>query len=876
MEIDLSDVDIQRQLIELDRVDFEDDLMAFFRAAWPHIDSAEWVEGFPVQAVAEHLEAVADGQIRRLLINIPPRCAKSSLVSVAFPAWVWAQRHRSPTSGPGVPILTASYGDRLAQRDSRKSRQLIESPWYRRYWGDRYSLLIDQNTKDRFINSEGGERLVTSVGAKVTGEGGNCFVAGTLVSTPTGERPIEALAVGDEVLAFDHSRGKVVTSKVVATKARVSSDTYHLRTLSGLGFVCTGDHPIYSPGRGYVAASRLGAGDGLVVQERARNHAAPAVRQLRAECREAPACRAQGAESGQPRRLLLKGLLRGSPRNEKFDCEVPDVRGLCRPQESPLLFRRLQARQPGGARQSAAVPPLRGLVRHEAQRVWCKILDEILHASLRRRSPLGAHGGRGKFQFCGLGPLLQPVLAYAGGGHGAGWGAVRGVRGAGDVPPQKRAFDIARPPHRQEPPQQHAREPDHALPAMSLAAPRWHADRVASVAPVGAGEVSVYDIQVAGQSNFFAGGVLVHNCIIVDDPNAANEANSEAKIAEVLEWWDGTMSSRLSNMKKGAFIVIQQRLAENDLTGHILEKQIGDWDHLVLPMRYEPERSFHTSIGWKDPREEPGQLLWPERFGEAEVALLEKQMGPYTAAGQLQQRPEPPGGGVIKREWWQLWEEPNFPPMDFIMASLDTAYTLKTTNDFSAMTVWGVFSDRTYATTSRFIGSDGRPSYVERDYAETAPKLMLMYAFQARLEIHELVEKVATVCRGMKVDKLVIENKAAGHSVSQELRRLYGNEKFSVQLYDPKSIDKLSRLYSVQHLFSEGMVYAPDRVWAEMVMTQVGQFPKGRHDDLVDTVSMAIRHMRDLGLLQRVSEKIEEYEGLKVYPGRGADPLYPA
>ena len=336
------------------------------------------------------------------------------------------------------------------------------------------------------------------------------------------------------------------------------------------------------------------------------------------------------------------------------------------------------------------------------------------------------------------------------------------------------------------------------------------------------------------------------------------------------------MSSRLSNMKKGAFIVIQQRLAENDLTGHILEKQIGDWDHLVLPMRYEPERSFHTSIGWKDPREEPGQLLWPERFGEAEVALLEKQMGPYTAAGQLQQRPEPPGGGVIKREWWQLWEEPNFPPMDFIMASLDTAYTLKTTNDFSAMTVWGVFSDRTYATTSRFIGSDGRPSYVERDYAETAPKLMLMYAFQARLEIHELVEKVATVCRGMKVDKLVIENKAAGHSVSQELRRLYGNEKFSVQLYDPKSIDKLSRLYSIQHLFSEGMVYAPDRAWAEMTITQVGQFPKGKHDDIVDTVSQAIRHMRDLGLLQRVSEKIEEYEGLKVYPGRGADPLYPA
>ena len=536
--IDLEGLDVERQLIELDRADFEDDLMMFFRAAWRNIDSAEWAEGRAVQAVAEHLEAVVDGQIKRLIINIPPRHSKSSLVSVAFPAWVWAQSTRSAVSGPGVPILTASYGDRLAMRDSRKSRQLIESPWYRRHWGERYSLLIDQNTKDRFINSEGGERLVTSVGAKVTGEGGNL--------------------------------------------------------------------------------------------------------------------------------------------------------------------------------------------------------------------------------------------------------------------------------------------------------------------------------------------------IIVDDPNAANEVSSETKTQEVIDWWDGTMSSRLSNMKKGAFIVIQQRLAENDLTGHILEKQIGDWQHLVLPMRYEPDRSFYTSIGWKDWRTEPGELLWPERFGEEEVGLLEKQMGPYTAAGQLQQRPEPAGGGVIKREWWKLWEEENFPPMDFIMASLDTAYTLKTPTDFSAMTVWGVFSDRTYATTSRFIGSDGRPSDVERDYAETAPKLMLMHAFQARLEIHELVEKVATICRGMKVDKLVIENKAAGHSVSQELRRLYGNEKFAVQLYDPKSIDKLSRLYSIQHLFSDGMVYAPDRAWAEMTITQVGQFPKGRHDDIVDTVSQAIRHMRDLGLLQRVSEKIDEYESLKTYPGKGAEPLYPA
>jgi predicted phage terminase large subunit-like protein len=359
--------------------------------------------------------------------------------------------------------------------------------------------------------------------------------------------------------------------------------------------------------------------------------------------------------------------------------------------------------------------------------------------------------------------------------------------------------------------------------------------------------------------------------IVVDDPNAASEAFSEATIQATIDWWDGAMSTRLNDPKTGAYVIIQQRLAEDDLTGHIQEKENDGWTQLILPMRYEPDRVFPSAIGWKDPRTKAGELLWPERFGEQEVTLLEKSLGPFSAAGQLQQRPEPAGGGVIKREWWKLWESETFPPMDFIIGSLDTAYTLKTTNDFSALTIWGVF-------TGDSIGHDIRllDGSVERKYAENAPRVMLMNAWQKRLELHELVEEVTKTCRKYKVDKLLIENKAAGISVSQELRRLYNNERFSVQLHDPKSIDKLSRLYSVQHLFSEGMVFAPDRAWAEMTITQVGQFPKGKHDDIVDTVSQALRHLRDLGLLTRAPERIEELEAMKTYPGGQGQPLYPA
>ena len=528
----------KKQLLEIDRANCEDSLYLFLRSAWRYLDSSPWKDGWPIEAVAEHLQAVVDGDIKRLIINIPPRMGKSSITSVALPAWTWAQRDMSPTSGPGVQFLHASYANQLSLRDSVKCRRLIESSWYQERWGDRFSLNSDQNTKSRFSNDKGGERLITSIGAAVTGEGGSI--------------------------------------------------------------------------------------------------------------------------------------------------------------------------------------------------------------------------------------------------------------------------------------------------------------------------------------------------IVVDDPNAANEAFSEATIQTTIDWWDGTMSTRLNDPKTGAYIIIQQRLAEDDLTGHILSKDVGEWTHLCFPMRYEPERAFVTGIGWKDPRAVPGELLWPDRFGEQETTLLEKQLGPYAAAGQLQQRPEPAGGGVIKRDWWQLWPDQVFPPMDYIVASLDTAYTTKTMNDMSAITIWGVFTSETVAQATRVMDANGRPMYVDRSYSESAPKVMLMHAWQARLELHELVEKVATTCRSLKVDKLLIENKAAGISVAQEIRRLYNNENFSVQLQDPKSQDKLSRLYSVQHLFAEGIIYAPDRTWADMVITQVGQFPKGKHDDLVDTVSQALRHLRELGLLVRAPERIAELESMKSYPGGRQPPLYPS
>jgi predicted phage terminase large subunit-like protein len=193
------------------------------------------------------------------------------------------------------------------------------------------------------------------------------------------------------------------------------------------------------------------------------------------------------------------------------------------------------------------------------------------------------------------------------------------------------------------------------------------------------------------------------------------------------------------------------------------------------------------------------------------------------------------------------------------------------------MTVWGVWSggDQT-AQITRSITSQGEMmAAVERTYTQEHPRCMLIYAWQDRLELHELVEKVRETMQRYNCEKILVENKASGHSVAQELRRVYGYDDFGVQLVDPKSQDKLARLFSVQHLFSEGLIYAPNRPWADMVINQTATFPKSKHDDLVDTTSMALRYLRETGLLLRNEEWTADLDQGRMHVGGSPEPLYP-
>ena len=145
-------------------------LLDYVGAAWHVIEPATtFVPNWHIDAICEHLEAVTRGEIRNLLINMPPRNMKSLLVSVFWPTWVW-------TADPSVRWLYSAYGQDLSKRDSLKCRRLIDSPWYQQLWGEVFTLTTDQNTKQRFENDKTGYRIATSVGGLGTGEGGDVIV----------------------------------------------------------------------------------------------------------------------------------------------------------------------------------------------------------------------------------------------------------------------------------------------------------------------------------------------------------------------------------------------------------------------------------------------------------------------------------------------------------------------------------------------------------------------------------------------------------------------------------------------------------------------------------------------------------------------------
>lgn len=853
-------------------------LYQFYCEAWAQMDPAPFSGNWHLEETAEHLQAVSLGLVPRLLINFPPRCSKSLLISVAWPAWVWAQERNPdvPLMGPHVQFLFASYAQTLSERDSLKMKRLIASDWYQERWGKRFSIRQDKDTVRKFENTAGGYRLATSVGGSLTGEGGDCFAAGTLVETPSGPIAIERVKPGMFVYSMDLRRERVKISRVVATRVKTSNDLYKIVSTDGNRVRCTGDHRIYSPGRGFVRANRLGVSARLAVfagaaGEPRKDDAPPSLRRVREGNREAAVRSAQGPAAQSDGALLQEVLPKRSFWSEV--CET--VRHMREARAIPWHTILLSHMRKGWAHQSSQNEAMSGMRRII---LW---LDYVLLAYLREHRSLQTDARGRQFAVHGAGgSVFQPVPRTRAVDQTAGSLSMCDLQAPRfDDEGQQASFSPSHSPHGREYAQQCAGEFGDALRGLSQEAPSWHAGAVRRVERDSHGSEPVYDIQVEGNHNFFANGILSHNCIVVDDPINAKESNYETIRNAANVWWSEAMSTRLNAPRFGAKVVIMQRLHEDDLSGYILGKSGEDWMHLMLPMEFDSAIDNRTwldgEVFFEDPRTEEGELLWPERFPGDVLERLKAELGPFAASGQLQQSPVPKGGGIIDRMWWQVWPAPGyepqpgspltFPACSLIVGSVDTAYSERDENAWNAMTAWGVWND-------------------QRD----RPKVIMMEAWRARLPLRGVIppecktdmerkphwglaEKITDTVRRRQMDVLLIENKTRGADLAAEIRRLLRDGECQIIMIEPRG-DKVARLHACQPMFADGMVFAPEKAWAETVITEVSQFPKSKWADYTDTCSQALSWLRNNGALLLGTEADVDNARRGVFQGQKVSP----
>jgi predicted phage terminase large subunit-like protein len=338
---------------------------------------------------------------------------------------------------------------------------------------------------------------------------------------------------------------------------------------------------------------------------------------------------------------------------------------------------------------------------------------------------------------------------------------------------------------------------------------------------------------VSGGGEYFAvgvGGAMTGrgaDLLIIDDPHSESAGINPSidYFDGVYEWYSSGPRQRLQ--PGGSIIIVMTRWHDSDLTGQILtasnERRGSDkWEVIELPALYDD-----------------GEPLWPDFWSKEELDALKAELPLGKWLAQYQQTPTAEEGALIKREYWKPWDKIDPPQCSYIIQSVDTAHTKNARSDYSAITTWGVFD---------------HPD----ENGIVAPNIILLDAINEKLEFPELKRRSYDLFKSYEPDSFLIEAKAAGLPLIQELRSIG----IPVTDYTPsRGQDKLSRVNAVSDIFASGLVWHPKARWAEEVIEQCAAFPNAAHDDLVDCTTLALLRFRQGGFLALPHdyEEAEEY-----------------
>ena len=357
--------------------------------------------------------------------------------------------------------------------------------------------------------------------------------------------------------------------------------------------------------------------------------------------------------------------------------------------------------------------------------------------------------------------------------------------------------------------------PDLTLSADSKAAGRWNTSKGGDYFAIGVGGA------VTGKGA---------DLLIIDDPHS----EQEAALAEVnpdiydktYEWYTSGPRQRLQ--PGGAIVVVMTRWSLRDLTAKVLkssaERGGDEWEVIEFP-------AIMPS----------GKALWPQFWELSELKALKEELPNSKWMAQYQQQPTSETSAIVKRDWWQVWEEEDPPNCDYILMAWDTAFEKTSRADYSALTTWGVF-------------------YKTNDAGVQQANIILLNAYRERMEFPTLKRVAIEQYQDWEPDSIIIEKKASGAPLIYEMRAMG----IPVQEFTPsRGNDKITRLNSVSDLFASGIVWAPNRSWAEEVIDEVASFPAGEHDDYVDSVSLALMRFRKGGFIRLPSDEADEIRYFK-------------
>jgi predicted phage terminase large subunit-like protein len=310
------------------------------------------------------------------------------------------------------------------------------------------------------------------------------------------------------------------------------------------------------------------------------------------------------------------------------------------------------------------------------------------------------------------------------------------------------------------------------------------------------------------------GGVLTGrgaDIIIIDDPLKADDALSEPRRRSVNEWYDNTLRSRLNSQEKSAIIIVMQRLHADDLVAHIQEHEL--WDVLSFSAIAEQDETYDilTPYGRKRIHRNTGEVLHPALVSLTTLETQRRAMTEYNFTAQYQQSPKPPSGIIVKREWLKFYG-PNERPerFDQIVQSWDTANKDTELANFSVCTTWGLIDQHMY----------------------------LLDVYRRKVEFPDLKRAVRELAALHRADIVLVEDKASGSSLIQELRAEHVSLVQAAPMLDG---DKVMRLRAQTAKIEGGFVLFPkDAHWLDTYLTELVTFPNSKHNDQVDSTVFAL------------------------------------